>query len=93
MVRARVSSPGGALGRGVEVGPRPGGCFGDRAGARTFGHPGVRSTVGWHDPDTGVSCAILANGAPGAAEGQQRLCAISDAVITASRAQEGELAQ
>ena len=86
MVRARVDGDGGALGRGVEVGRRAGGCTGDLAGSRVFGHPGVRSTVGWHDPDTGVSCAILCNGAPGPEEGQRRLCAISDAVITAMRA-------
>ncbi|HZS13352.1 MAG TPA: serine hydrolase domain-containing protein [Candidatus Dormibacteraeota bacterium] len=86
MVRARVDGHQGMLGRGVEVGRRPGGCTGDLAGPRVFGHPGIRSTVGWHDPDTGVSCAILCNGTPGPEEGERRLSAISDAVITATRA-------
>ncbi len=85
MVRPRVEGDGGPLGRGLEVGRRAGGCTGDLAGPRVFGHPGIRSTVGWHDPDTGISCAILCNGTPSQDLGQQRLCAISDAVIAATR--------
>ena len=71
-----------ARGLGFEVGIPPSGAsvFGELAGPRTFGHPGLRSTVAWCDPDTDLVCVILANGARPADEGQRRLSVISDAI-------------
>ena len=67
---------------GFEVGAASGlpSVFGTRASPRTYGHPGMRSVVGWCDPDAGVAAAICCNGAPDLAVGQRRLCELSDAV-------------
>ena len=35
--------------------------FGDLCSANTFGHVGATGTVAWADPDTGLSCVVLAN--------------------------------
>lgn len=73
---------GAVQGYGLAVGDVEGATsvFGELAGPRTFGHPGMRSTVGWCDPDSGTVCAILCNGSPSLPEGQRRLSILSDAV-------------
>ena len=81
---ATQSTNAGGAGRGygvvVGIGEASTSVFGELAGPRTFGHPGVRSTVGWCDPDTGVAAAILCNGFAPGPDGQRRLSILSDAV-------------
>lgn len=71
-----------AHGYGFELGSASGSAdtspLGDLAGPRVFGHPGMRSTVGWADADRGLAVAILRNGALPPAEGQRRLAMLSD---------------
>ena len=71
-----------ARGLGFEVGTPASGpsVFGELAGPRTFGHPGLRSTVAWRDPDADLVCVILANGAREPLDGERRLSMLSDAV-------------
>lgn len=77
-----VGGGGAARGLGFEVGTPACGSsvFGELAGPRTFGHPGLRSTVAWSDPDTDLVCVILANGAREQSDGERRLSMLSDAV-------------
>lgn len=85
MIRPNAALSGDAApvtpGYGFELGGGVAGAssLGDLAGPRVFGHPGMRSTVGWGDAERGLAVAILCNGAPGTAEGQRRLALLSDA--------------
>lgn len=75
-----TTGPGRGLGFDVGTPAVGTSVVGELAGPRTFGHPGMRSTVGWCDPDTDLVVVILCNGTPEQPEGQRRLSLLSDAV-------------
>ena len=63
------------------VRPNPGGNgYGRHASARTFGHSGYRSSVGFADPERGLAVAVAFNGTPGNDAHERRIRATLDGV-------------
>lgn len=52
----------------------------DKVNARSFGHGGAGTSVGWSDPDTGLAVAFITNGFRAEHSNTPRLSAISQAV-------------
>lgn len=54
--------------------------YGHHASARTFGHSGYRSSVGFADPERGLAVALAFNGTPGNERHEARVRSVLDAV-------------
>ncbi len=54
--------------------------FGPYASARTFGHGGSQSSLGFADPDHGLAAAIVFNGLPGEARHDRRMKRVTSAL-------------
>jgi CubicO group peptidase (beta-lactamase class C family) len=54
--------------------------YGHHASARTFGHSGYRSSVGFGDPERGLAVALAFNGTPANERHEGRIRAVLDAV-------------
>ena len=54
--------------------------YGHHASARTFGHSGYRSSVGFADPERGLAVALVFNGTPSNEAHERRVRAVLDAV-------------
>src|SRR5206468_2562606 len=55
-------------------------AYGRHSSARTFGHGGAQSSVGFADPEHGVVCAVVCNGMPGNERHYERMRAITTAL-------------
>jgi CubicO group peptidase (beta-lactamase class C family) len=54
--------------------------YGHHASARTFGHSGYRSSVGFADPERGLAVALAFNGTPGNERHEARIRSALDAI-------------
>jgi CubicO group peptidase (beta-lactamase class C family) len=66
-------------GLGVQVA----GGFSGRVGYRTFGHNGMASSRGFHDPVEGLTVVVVCNGLAGILEHERRMSSVTEAVYQA----------
>ena len=65
--------------------------YGSHCSARTFGHAGAQSSVGFCDPEAGLVVAMVLNGMPGPLPHNQRMLDLANSIyLDLGLAKEGE---